>query len=176
MSDASPPRPRPRTRITIRGATRDDLERIHAIERVAFSDPWSRASFAELLRNPNVFFAVAEERPEHEGTGGAAAVVGYAVAWFVVDEAEVANVAVAPEVRGRGVGARLLDEVLEAARERGVSAAYLEVRDSNAPARSLYRSRGFVEVGRRRRYYRRPVEDALVMRRELDAAALEDRA
>jgi [ribosomal protein S18]-alanine N-acetyltransferase len=78
---------------------------------------------------------------------------------------------VAPEVRGQGVGARLLDDALAAARRNGATAAYLEVRDSNAAARALYASRGFEQVGRRRNYYRKPVEDALVMRRVLDAGA-----
>lgn len=146
--------------LLVRAATERDLAAVHAIEVAAFSDPWSRGSFASLLRDPRVLFAVAES---DDLTG----VIGYVVAWFVVDEAEVANVAVAPGARGRGVGARLLDEALDVARERGVTAVYLEVRDSNAAARALYESRGFEQVGRRRRYYRRPVEDALVMRREL---------
>lgn len=155
--------------LVVRAATQRDLDAVHEIEVAAFSDPWSRASFVSLLRNPSVLFAVAEAE---EGRG----VIGYVVAWFVVDEAEVANVAVAPEARGRGVGARLLDEALDVARSRGVSAVYLEVRDSNAAARALYASRGFEEVGRRRRYYRRPVEDALVLRRELGPEGPADRA
>jgi len=157
--------------LVVRPATRRDVERIVAIERAAFSDPWSHDSFVALLVNPRVLFAVADWPAERGGTG----VVGYVVAWFVVDEAEVANVAVAPDARGRGIGARLLDEALRAARDRGASSVYLEVRDSNAAARSLYETRGFVEVGRRRRYYRRPVEDALVMRRVLEGDLLEDR-
>ena len=155
--------------LLVRAATERDLDAVHAIELDAFSDPWSRGSFASLLRNPSVLFAVAEA----PGGGG---VIGYVVAWFVVDEAEVANVAVNPEARGRGVGARLLDEALDVARSRGVSAVYLEVRDSNTAARALYASRGFEQVGRRRRYYRRPVEDALVMRRELAPQGPADRA
>lgn len=182
--------------IVIRDAAAGDLDRIAEIERGAFADPWSRGSFASLLRNPQVHFRVAEERavpaapaspaaPVRRVTADAGSlpggdrvpdhvvgdVVGYVVAWLVVDEAEVANVAVAPEVRGRGVGARLLDDALAAARDRGAAVAYLEVRDSNAAARALYASRGFEQVGRRRNYYRKPVEDALVMRRELDPHA-----
>lgn len=162
--------------LVVRPATRGDLARIHEIERVAFSDPWSLQSFGDLLANPRVLFAVAE-RDERGGRGGGlGGVVGYVVAWFVVDEAEVANVAVAPEARGQGVGARLLDEALAVARRHGAASVYLEVRDSNVAARALYASRGFVQIGRRRRYYRRPVEDALVLRRELDPEAYEDHA
>lgn len=159
--------------LVVRPAARDDLTRVHEIERAAFSDPWSFQSFADLLANPRVLFAVAERESRQGEPGG---VVGYVVAWFVVDEAEVANVAVAPEARGQGVGARLLDEALDAARRKGSASVYLEVRDSNAPARALYASRGFVQIARRRRYYRRPVEDALVMRRALDPEAYEDHA
>lgn len=160
--------------VVVRPAVRGDLTRVHDIERAAFSDPWSLQSFSELLANPRVLFAVAERAASP--VGHSAQVIGYVVAWFVVDEAEVANVAVSPDARGQGVGARLLDEALHAAREHGAASVYLEVRDSNAAARALYASRGFVQIGRRRRYYRRPVEDALVMRRELDSQAYEDHA
>jgi len=89
------------------------------------------------------------------------------VAWSVVDEAEIANLAVANDVRRAGVGARLLDHALDIARERHSYVVFLEVRESNAGARALYASRGFEVAGRRAKYYRKPVEDALVLRREL---------
>ena len=147
--------------VRLRRATAADVDAIAAIERLAFSDPWSRDSFATLARNPEVFFLAAE-------AGGAP--VGYVVAWYVLDEGEVANIAVAPSARGTGVGALLLDAALAEARRRGVGHLFLEVRESNAVARRLYASRGFVELGRRKRYYREPVEDALVLRCELAAA------
>jgi ribosomal-protein-alanine N-acetyltransferase len=166
--------------VAIRPATRADVPRVHEIERASFSDPWTRESFASLLGNPHVYFAVAERhgtRPGGARSGGGhpggshqAAVVGYVIAWHVVDEAEIANVAVAPEARGSGLGARLLDAAVDTARAHGAGAVYLEVRESNAPARALYASRHFAPVGRRPNYYRRPVEDALVLRLELDPA------
>lgn len=145
--------------ITIGAATRDDVPAIVAIERVAFSDPWSAQSFREALDHASVYFACARR--------DAVGVVGYVVAWFIADEGEIANVAVAPDEWGAGIGRALLDAALDEADRRRAAAVYLEVRDSNERARRLYRSRGFEEVGRRRGYYRRPVEDAIVLRRAL---------
>jgi ribosomal-protein-alanine N-acetyltransferase len=143
-------------RLRLRRVAPGDVAAIAGIERESFSDPWTQESFGHLARRSDVFFRVAES----DG-----AVVGYLVAWFVADEGELANVAVARAARGRGVGAALLDELLAAAAARGVGALFLEVRESNAVARALYAARGFATVGRRRGYYRRPVEDALVLRR-----------
>ena len=83
------------------------------------------------------------------------------------DEGEILNLAVAPAGRRRGLGRALVEAMLEALRTRGIRQVYLEVRESNSSARALYASRGFKEVGRRKAYYRRPVEDAIVLR--LDA-------
>ncbi len=145
----------------IRRATAADVEQIVALERASFSDPWTRRSFEALLRDQRVLFAVA--------VTGAGRVVGYVVAWFVLDEAEVANLAVEGGARGQGVGRALLDTALDEARRNGVRVVYLEVRESNAAARRLYAGRGFVEMGRRRGYYRKPTEDALVLRLALRA-------
>jgi ribosomal-protein-alanine N-acetyltransferase len=82
----------------------------------------------------------------------------------------VADVAVSAAARGQGVGAQLLDAALAEARRRAVVQVFLEVRESNTVARGLYTSRGFLELGRRRRYYRHPVEDALVLRCALSTA------
>lgn len=145
--------------VSIDLASVDDLRAIAAIERVAFSDPWSARSFRDALEHSAVYFGCARS--------DAGEVLGYVVAWFVVDEGEIANLAVAPEGWGQGIGRALLDAALTEARRRGVETVYLEVRDSNARARRLYHSSGFEEVGRRRGYYRRPVEDAIVLRRTL---------
>lgn len=143
------------TRPALRTATLADVDAVLEIERACFSDPWTRESFASVARRPEVIFRVAEL----DGV-----VAGYLVAWFAADEGELANVAVAAGMRGRGVGASLVDALLADAVAQGVNAVYLEVRESNHAARALYASRGFADVGRRRHYYRRPVEDALVLR------------
>lgn len=142
----------------VRSARASDIDAVARIERASFTDPWSAASFRSLVGNTQVYFAVA--------TAGET-LVGYVVAWFVLDEAEIANLAVQGASRGRGTGATLLDAALDAAAGRGISSVFLEVRESNAEARALYASRAFAEIGRRRGYYRRPVEDAVVMRRTL---------
>jgi ribosomal-protein-alanine N-acetyltransferase len=150
--------------VTVRLATAADVDRVSEIENASFTDPWSWAAFQRLVaeRDTRVHFAVACTA---DGT-----VAGYVVAWFVMDEGEIANLAVAPEARAKGIGATLLRAAIMAARVRQVTTLYLEVRDSNTAARALYASHGFMEVGRRRRYYRRPVEDALVLRLVLPGA------
>jgi [ribosomal protein S18]-alanine N-acetyltransferase len=147
-----------RERIVLRPARDADLGAVLAIEQASFGDPWNRSAFIDLVNDPRVAFLIAE-------VGGV--VRGYVVAWFVLDEGEIGNLAVASEARRRGIGALLLDGAIAAVRASNVDTLYLEVRDSNAAARALYASRGFVEVGRRREYYRRPKEDALVLRLDL---------
>jgi ribosomal-protein-alanine N-acetyltransferase len=142
--------------LSVRPATLADLPAILSIERIAFSDPWTADAFRSMLGQDHVLTTVAER------DGG---LVGYSVAWAVGDEAELANLAVAPEHRGTGVAKRLLDQLLAELEVRGGATIYLEVRDSNAAAQGLYRSRGFTAAGRRKGYYRKPNEDAVVMRR-----------
>jgi ribosomal-protein-alanine N-acetyltransferase len=133
-----------------------DLTAIHAIEVTSFADPWALEGFRDMLEHPRAKLLVVE--------GADAMVVGYAVAWFVADESEIANFAVAPSARRMGIGGRLLDRIIDAASTFGAATVFLEVRESNVAAQSLYASRGFAVAGRRPKYYRRPEEDALVMR------------
>jgi ribosomal-protein-alanine N-acetyltransferase len=93
------------------------------------------------------------------------ALLGYCIAWILDGEAELANLAVAPWARRAGVGAALLDDLLRAVDGDRDGSVWLEVREGNGAARALYESRGFREVGRRKGYYRAPVEDAVMMRR-----------
>ena len=148
--------------LSVRPATVADLEQILEIERTSFSDPWSKQSFRALFDDLRVFFVVA--------SGADELILGYVAAWFVGDEGEVATLAVAPRARRLGVGSLLLDSAIEAAKGRPVSALYLEVRASNVAAKRLYASRGFREIGTRRNYYRRPDEDACVLRLTLAGA------
>jgi ribosomal-protein-alanine N-acetyltransferase len=96
-------------------------------------------------------------------------VVGYIVGRAVLDQGEVLNLGVSLPVRRRGVGRALVAGLLRAFAAAGVQTAYLEVRESNLPAQRLYATFGFREVGRRRRYYQRPLEDAVVLRAAIPA-------
>jgi ribosomal-protein-alanine N-acetyltransferase len=127
---------------------------VHAIELLVFADPWSLGDFRECVTSEALFLVAVT--PE--------GVAGYAVALNAADEGEILNLAVTPNGRRHGTGRALVEAVLESLRARGVLQAYLEVRESNAAARALYAAHGFGEVGRRTRYYRRPVEDAIILR------------
>ena len=154
--------------VAVRHAVGTDLELVGAIERVSFSDPWSVESLASALALPHARFFVAEDAAAgRAGRGGASPLLGYVVALLYGEEGEIADLAVAPAARRRGIGGVLLDRVAATAMESGVRALYLEVRESNVAARALYHSRGFDMVGRRRGYYSRPSEDALVLRRTM---------
>ncbi len=131
-----------------------DLERVYAIERAAFPDPWSRANLVESFESPEALAYGAERAGE---------LVGYIIGWACGDEAEIGTFAVAEAARGQGVGARLLSRFLAELVRRKVAAVHLEVRRSAAPARRLYRRFGFVVTGLRRRYYVKENEDALIM-------------
>ncbi|HYL54001.1 MAG TPA: ribosomal protein S18-alanine N-acetyltransferase [Gemmatimonadales bacterium] len=146
-------------RYAIRPARAADVDDVSAIERAVFSDPWSAHDFGECMAS-DVLFLVAEEH----GT-----VVGYVVAHAAADEGEILNLGVASAHRRRGLGRALIQGVVALLGKRGVRLVYLEVRESNAGARRLYQSLGFGEVARRARYYRRPVEDAVVLRAAIQA-------
>ena len=153
--------------VETRAAEPADIAAVLEIERRSFSDPWSPAAFRSAMTAPHVYFLVAVGREPQR-------LLGYLVAWFAADEGEIANIAVAPSARQLGVGRQLLDDALQAARARRVASVYLEVRESNRAARTLYVSRGFAPVGVRRGYYQHPPEDALVMRAVLGGELDED--
>ena len=95
--------------------------------------------------------------------------LGYIVGRAVVDQGEILNLGVALSARRRGIGSALVRALLADFSSRGVESAFLEVRQSNLPAQRLYESFGFTAVGRRPRYYQRPVEDAVVLRAAISA-------
>lgn len=132
---------------------------VHAIEQAAFSDPWSARDFRECVASDVVFLVAAA--PD--------GVAGYVIAQDAADEGEILNLAVAPARHRSGIGRALVERVLATLARRGAHRVFLEVRESNAAARALYAALGFQEVARRSRYYRRPVEDAIVLRAAIPA-------
>lgn len=126
-----------------------------AVERACFAVPWTQAGLRAELASSTAVFRVAVD--------GAGAVLGYGGMQFVCGEGYLDNVAVAPQHRGKGVGTAVVAALLGYARAHGGAFVTLEVRPSNAPALALYRGLGFVQAGRRRNFYSRPTEDALLL-------------
>ena len=135
---------------------RSHIEQIAALERECFSTPWSEAMLTEALFDSQASFIVAESEE-----GG---VLGYAGLQVVLDEGYIDNIAVEPNARRHGVADELLDVFCRFG-EANLAFLTLEVRASNAPAIALYRKHGFEEAGRRKNYYTKPTEDAVIMTR-----------
>lgn len=154
---------RRKPRFLLRAMRREDVEQVHALETSIFPTPWSLNSYQfEVEDNPASELWVIEA-----GQGkGQSRIAAYLVAWLLVDEVHIANIAVAPAFRHRGLARRLLRHTLQRAAKDGMRYATLEVRVSNSAARALYESFGFEVAGRRKRYYRDNQEDALSMRLE----------
>jgi len=144
--------------VELRAMVPADVPAVTRIERDSYSVPWTERTFRDLVERVDTDALTALS----EGT-----VIGFAIAWSVGDQAELGNVAVTKASRSRGIGERLVREVVTRLSRRGVREIFLEVRVSNRTARRLYERLGFVEIGRRRNYYVRPSEDAIVMRKRL---------
>ena len=142
---------------------RSHIEQIAALERECFSTPWSEAMLTEVLFDSQASFIVAQASfivAESEDGG----VLGYAGLQVVLDEGYIDNIAVEPNARRHGVADELLDVFCRFG-EANLAFLTLEVRASNAPAIALYRKHGFEEAGRRKNYYTKPAEDAIIMTR-----------
>ena len=138
-----------------------DIDELAAAEKICFpGDPWSRESFLEALGSGSCYILCAKDMQLTK-------IVAYSVIFCIADQADLANIAVLPDCRGRKLGRRLLEKTLEKAYEMGVSEVFLEVRESNAAARGLYLSSGFAEIGVRRNYYSAPRENAVLMMKKL---------
>jgi [ribosomal protein S18]-alanine N-acetyltransferase len=137
---------------SVRPMTPEDIPAVAAMERVAFTDPWSVNAFHEELAAAGRRYLVVEEGE---------AIVGYGGLLVVGEDTHIVTLAVAPGDRGRGLGTRLMVALVEEALAAGSSHLTLEVRVSNETAQRLYHRFGFETVGLRRHYYRD--EDALIM-------------
>jgi len=150
--------------VAIRSAALNDVPAILAIERQApGAAHWTSEQYNKLLGSGVVLVAeqaaeqAAEQTPEQGGK-----LCGFVCAQVVANEWEIENVVVAAAFLRRGIANELLLELIQRAQNEAASAILLEVRESNRLARQLYEKRGFSEVGRRRAYYRDPVEDSIL--------------
>jgi ribosomal-protein-alanine N-acetyltransferase len=144
------------------------VDRIAEVEAACFSVPWTADAFRSLVDRTRVRVLVAElpvaaRTDEDAMSPPGVRIVGHGILWWAADEAELANLAVAPGFRGRGIAGALLDQLTRDAWAVGVQAVFLEVRSSNEAAVALYEGRGFHQVGVRRQYYTSPTEDARVL-------------
>ncbi len=141
-------------KLTVRPMKSSDIEKVIAIEKDCFPDPWPRSAFESIVDSPDhgARVAIFENK-----------IVGYACYLIITAEAHLTNLAVAPEFRRKSAAKQLLAEILKIAERKECEYILLEVRPRNESAIAFYESAGFKLLYRRPRYYRNPVEDALVM-------------
>ncbi len=138
----------------IRGIKHDDLDQITEIEKICFSLPWSRESYERELENKLAYYQCAEDN---------GVIFGYMGMWRILDECHITNVAVLPQYRKLGVATHLINKMIEICKCSEITQMTLEVRESNIPAINLYKKFGFLQAGKRPRYYQAPTEDAIIM-------------
>jgi ribosomal-protein-alanine N-acetyltransferase len=132
-----------------------DIPEVLEIDRSSFSLPWTERAYkyeVEENRAARCWVTTLDDR-----------VVAMLVVWIILDEAHIATIATHPHHRRQGLGSRMLTRALVSAREEGAEKALLEVRARHITTQKIYRDLGFVEVGRRPRYYHDNGEDALLM-------------
>jgi ribosomal-protein-alanine N-acetyltransferase len=141
-------------------ASTEDLDGVLAIEAASFNNPTTREWYEGELQRPEVCFIYVMRTEAHH-------VAAFCAFWLVADQAHINNLAVLPELRGRGLGTRLLATIIDEAARLGATLLTLEVRQSNLPARRLYERALFYQDGVRKNYYTNPVEDALILSRKI---------
>lgn len=141
-----------------RKGTEEDIKQIAELEAKTFSDAWTARSVRETLEQRQAFITVAELD---------SLFAGYCIIYYVMDEAEIARIAISEEVRRRGVGKGLLDYTCECCREKQIERLLLDVRESNEGAIAFYEKYGFRTDGIRKNFYDLPQENAVLMSRPL---------
>lgn len=131
-----------------------DIDTILLIENAVYHSPFSKSGYLKELDNSLATYQILETSAE---------IAGYIGHWLVADECTIIMVAVHPAQQGHGIGTRLMRKALADAQRAGATSATLEVRDGNAPAIQLYKKLGFEIVGRRKNYYKKTGDDALLM-------------
>ena len=139
--------------------TTEHIKEVHKIEEDCFSIPWSEKSFYdELTKNKMAIYIVAKEDDE---------IVGYGGMWHVINEGHITNIAVKKQHRKKGIGTKIINALIDIAKEKEMIGITLEVRVSNDIAKSLYKKSGFIIEGIRKEYYDDNKEDAIVMWKHL---------
>lgn len=149
--------------VTLREALRSDIEGIYQIEQACFSTSWSKEALLDDLEVEDKLYLVAEA---DDGK-----IIGYAGSWLVLDEGQITNIAIHPEHRRAGYGSKMTRKLTQMLRKQGMKHIFLEVRVSNIAAQAMYRRLGFTAVGVRKQFYSDPVEDGLIMRKEMEELA-----
>ena len=134
-----------------------DLKEVMEIENQSFRHPWKRAFFLYDMNRPHAFCLVAKEKNR---------LVGYLIAWKIEDQFHLANIAVHPDQRRKGIGSQLLKTIFEIGKEIKCKNIFLEVRESNISAQDFYRKFGFANTLTQKQYYH-DGEDALILEKEL---------
>lgn len=150
-------------RYFIRRMREEDLPAVRAIEALSFSNPWSDNTFRGEIQNTSVSFPMAVVRRPGNPVVADEEVVAYIIYWQILEDVQVNNIAVHPDCRGLGLGEALMRYAIARVLESGATFMTLEVRQSNAPALTLYKKLGFEVMGTRKNYYTKPDEDAFVM-------------
>ena len=140
--------------LVIKPLTKEYVDQVCILEEEAFSMPWHRESFLEMINNKNACYLVGIINGDVVASCGLRNIVG---------DGEITNVVTAANMRGKGIGRKMLLKLMEQGIQMGVEAFTLEVRKSNETAIHLYEELGFVSEGVRKNFYEEPVEDALIM-------------
>jgi len=144
--------------LIVRNMIESDVEAIATMESAVFSDAWTAKSIEDTYNQPQAFIVTAELDGK---------VAGYCIVYFVLDEGEIARIAVDNCFRRQGVGRKLLEQVERTCKEKGIIRLMLDVRESNESARAFYKSLGFEEDGVRKNFYEMPKENAVLMSKVL---------
>ena len=139
--------------ISVMSATQADVDFCAEIENASFSEPWSVYSFSKAVDDADTLFYVAKNEN---------GVLGYFVAGNICNEINLYTIAVRDDCRGCGIGHALLKTLKQQAVLSDALAVFLEVRESNQAAIALYKNNGFIEIGKRKAFYKKPTEDALL--------------
>ncbi|HDD44323.1 MAG TPA: ribosomal-protein-alanine N-acetyltransferase [Candidatus Desulfofervidus auxilii] len=137
-------------------ATKEDIDTIYEIEKACFFTPWSKEAFYEELKHDYSYLWIAKNTNTQE-------IGGFICFWIIWGEMHILNLAVKPELQGKGIGSLLLKRTLEFAEKNEVEWIRLEVRSSNLKAISFYKKFGFKKIGKRKHYYFDTGEDAIIM-------------